>query len=164
MPLVEPRGGRAIEADHFDVGMCAEECPKIVRDGIFGNRGIETPRARRGGQYVPQRDVVLDQHRDAARIVGWQVRDPSRNDLPKGVLRIREVLPTLKRYGSDPTSCPAVELARDAIKHLAPPFRGYASGRLPGLHEKGGSVPFDVGCTNEFRALSTRKSGNCGTA
>jgi hypothetical protein len=97
MPLVEPRSGCAIEADQFDAEMCAEECPKIVRNGVICDRGIETPRARRGGQYVPQRDVVLDQCRDAVRIVGGQVRENSRNDLPKGVLRIRVVLPTLKR-------------------------------------------------------------------
>jgi hypothetical protein len=74
-----------------------EKRAKVVRDRNLPDLAIQAPRARRGCKHVPERDSMLDQGGDPTRILGRQVWNPSRDDLPEGVLGIGVVLPTFER-------------------------------------------------------------------
>jgi len=70
VPLVELRGGPAIEANELDLGMGVEKGAKVVRDRIIRNVRIETPGTARGREDVPKCNALFDERPHAPCIVG----------------------------------------------------------------------------------------------
>lgn len=97
VPFVELSRRPPIECDKSDSGMNVKERAEIVRDRILRYGGIETAGARGGCQNIPKRHAVLDQFCRSTWIVGRQFGHASGNDLPERILRVRVVLPALKR-------------------------------------------------------------------
>ena len=83
VPLVKLRGGPTIEPDEPNAGMGVKESAKIVGNRVIRDVGIETTGTRGRREHVPKRDALLYQHPNTPRVVGRQVGDLRRDDLPE---------------------------------------------------------------------------------